>query len=852
MKGFLLEPLYSATSSSEYHFRPGDFLDARFRIVREVAQGGMGVVYEAVDEKLQRRIALKCAKAGFRKRLPPEVRNASGIGHPNVCKIFEIHSANTPTGETDFITMEFLDGETLARRLRRGALPEAEARAIAFQLCAGLAEAHRNGVVHGDLKAANVILTKDAGGESRAVITDFGMAHCSEASLQAARLGAKGGTPGYMAPELWRGEEASATSDIYALGVILYETISGHKPHDAPADFTRSKATESMAHEPNPVVFWEERLTSKPPPVHSKWDSVLARCLDPDPVRRFKDAEEVIQALGPSRTRRWFLAAAAAVVLAVASGVITYQGATAPKENIRLAVLPFEVNADIRSLAEGLLLDAGERLSHVKFGRAKLTLIPLSDSLRNNVDRPAKARTVLGATHALSGMLRQERGRIIVQAYVTDTRSLVRLAEWPALYSTNELRNMPVALAGMVTGALRLPPLTAAATVNAAAYSAWARGVSLARGDHKEVDHALELLDYAVAADPNSPLTHASLAEAQLLKYELTSEDQWSIRARDSLRNAESRNPDVAAVRFVSGVINDSFGRYDQALADLHRAIEIEPLNGDIWRQLGIAYKHINQPNSALAAFQKAIELQPDYFKNYRDLGGYYFERYDFEEAVRQYKRMVDAAPDQSDAHFELARPYLNMGRYTDAEHELRLAIGLRETSNAVHTLAVSLAYQDRDGEAIPYYLRALELGPTAINKFLLYLNLGSGYRRLSQPIEAERTYRQALQLAYAQLERNPKSGYVRSCLAYLSARLGDRLAAESNAVQALELSPGDVNVPWMVAQTYEALGERERTLTLVKDAPEWLLSRLNQFRDLADLQKDSRFQQLIATHHTQ
>jgi hypothetical protein len=135
MNGFLLDPLYPAVSS-EHPFEPGDLLDNRFRIVREVAQGGMGVVYEAVDEKLGLRRALKCGKTGFRKRLPPEVRNATAVSHPNVCKILEIHTASTRQGEIDFLTMEFLEGETLAERLRPGPLPEAEARAIARQILA--------------------------------------------------------------------------------------------------------------------------------------------------------------------------------------------------------------------------------------------------------------------------------------------------------------------------------------------------------------------------------------------------------------------------------------------------------------------------------------------------------------------------------------------------------------------------------------------------------------------------------------------------------------------------------------------------------------------------------------------
>lgn len=160
MEGFLLDPLCRPLAI-QHRLETGDLLDGRFRIVRELAQGGMGIVYEAVDERLGKRIALKCAKAGFHNRLSPEVRHASEISHPNVCRIFEIHTASTSHGEIDFFTMEFLDGETLTARLRRGRLPEAEADAIAMQLCQGLAEAHRHRVVHGDLKSNNVILTRE-------------------------------------------------------------------------------------------------------------------------------------------------------------------------------------------------------------------------------------------------------------------------------------------------------------------------------------------------------------------------------------------------------------------------------------------------------------------------------------------------------------------------------------------------------------------------------------------------------------------------------------------------------------------------------------------------------------------
>ncbi|MCX6621570.1 MAG: serine/threonine-protein kinase, partial [Acidobacteria bacterium] len=155
---------------------PGQLLAERFRVVRRIAQGGMGVVYEAFDEKLGRRIALKCARDGHHRNLFSEVRLATEVSHPNICKIHEIHSAQTPQGPLEFFTMEFLEGPSLYSRLEEGGLQRKEVDAIARDLCAGLAEAHRHQIIHGDLKTANVILTNKPDGTPRAVITDFGLA----------------------------------------------------------------------------------------------------------------------------------------------------------------------------------------------------------------------------------------------------------------------------------------------------------------------------------------------------------------------------------------------------------------------------------------------------------------------------------------------------------------------------------------------------------------------------------------------------------------------------------------------------------------------------------------------------
>ena len=180
------------------------------------------------------------------------------------------------------------------------------------------------------------------------------------------------------------------------------------------------------------------------------------------------------------------------------------------------------------------------------------------------------------------------------------------MAEWHGDYTENELSAMPAALAGMVTGALKLPPVIAEATVNAAAYPDWVTGSSLARRN-SDIDRALPLLERAMAADPGSPLTFAALADAQFSKYLLTRDPLWKDGAWSSLRKAEQRNPDSAAIRFVSGRMNDNEGRYEQAEADYKRAIELEPTNGDAWRRLGTTYENQNRLNDALSSYLKAI-----------------------------------------------------------------------------------------------------------------------------------------------------------------------------------------------------------------------------------------------------
>jgi len=273
-----------AAGAAEARFIPGTVLAGRYRVIGPLGRGGMGEVYRADDLKLGQPVALKFLPeklshdAAMLERFHREVRTARKVSHPNVCRVFDI-------GEADgfhFLSMEYIDGEDLSSLLRRiGRLPEDKAVEIARQLCAGLGAAHEEGVLHRDLKPANVMID----GRGRARITDFGLAALSD-EVHGHEI--RSGTPSYMAPEQLAGREVSSRSDIYALGLLLYEVFTGRKVYNA----------QSL----DELVRQQE--TSEPPSISSfvkeidpLVERVIHRCLEREPGRRPSSAAQVAAAL---------------------------------------------------------------------------------------------------------------------------------------------------------------------------------------------------------------------------------------------------------------------------------------------------------------------------------------------------------------------------------------------------------------------------------------------------------------------------------------------------------------------------------------------------------------------------
>ncbi|HMK71700.1 MAG TPA: serine/threonine-protein kinase, partial [Myxococcaceae bacterium] len=233
----------SATPEPQGTFRVGDVLLERFKLVRLVGRGGMGEVYEARDLRLHINIALKTVRASsagnpeLLDRLRREVQLARAVTHPNVCRLFDLHEGSGPDGPVAFVTMEFLDGQTLAERLEAGPLPPREAIPLLEQMAEGLAAIHAKGLVHRDFKPGNVMLVSDEG-KPRAVVTDFGIARAARDSgahgtgWMGTEEGAVIGSPAYMSPEQRQGSEVNSRSDIHALALVACEVVSGKLPSE--------------------------------------------------------------------------------------------------------------------------------------------------------------------------------------------------------------------------------------------------------------------------------------------------------------------------------------------------------------------------------------------------------------------------------------------------------------------------------------------------------------------------------------------------------------------------------------------------------------------------------------------
>jgi TolB-like protein len=525
----------------------GDVVAGRFRIVRFLAGGGMGEVYEAHDRELDEPVALKTlrpeliADGEARERFRREVQLARKVSHPDVCRTFDVFrhplGRSLPDGrpaELTLLSMELLPGETLADRLRRGPLSPEEALPLVRQMAGALQAAHDAGVVHRDFKSANVMLVPGEGG-TRAVVTDFGLARAVRQQLALTGSGALLGTPAYMAPEQLSAGEVGPAADVYALGVVLFEMVTGARPFEGDTPF--ATALQRLASEPR-----SPRTLA--PHLDARWEATILRCLARDPGARFGSVSDVPRALVGERLAfplqprpRWPLLAALLATLLGAGGWLALRPAPAPQPlsaapvALRLAVavlglrnLAGEPDSAWLSTALAEMLEAelraggalrvvpGERVARMT---SDLSL-PAADRLSR--DRLQRVRAHLGVDMVVTGSYLARGGALRVDLRVQDASSGETLASASVQGTVEGLLDV-VSRTGSrlreglsVTEAGDAGQLRAAEVGTPEAARLYAEGLERLRAF--DAAGARERLERAVELAPDHPLLRVALARA--------------------------------------------------------------------------------------------------------------------------------------------------------------------------------------------------------------------------------------------------------------------------------------------------------------------------------------------------
>jgi tetratricopeptide (TPR) repeat protein len=813
MAGFLEKPFFSVSKADD-PFVPGSVVAGRFEVRREIAEGGMSRVYEAVDLMLGQKIALKVPGLAYRKRLVGELRNAIQVTHPNICRVHEVHSGTANDGHpVDFLTMEYLDGVTLASRLAAGRLPVRDVRVIAEQICAGLAEAHAHDIVHGDLKPNNVILASNGQAGSRAVITDFGLAQALAPDMPASPFGASlRGAADYIAPERWQGQRSSKATDVYALGVILFTMLTGRTPGRT-----------------NTIDF-------KPAP--RGWRKLLRKCLAPQPECRPANASAVLAALPQDRTK---LAVAAALVLCFsAAGIAGWQTLNAPviPEAVRLAILTADTDAPSSVVANGVALDISERLARTEGPVRPVVVIPFEKSIRYHAGSAESADRVLGATHALSMRWRSKGERFEVDVEIADARARRNLETFRRIYDRaglNEIVRTTVNAGasafhrGMTGG--QVP----------AAYADYAEGLYYLR-QAQDAPRAKAVFEGLAKTAADDLWIGLRLAQADVGEYQLSRSAEQLARARGAIDRVAARAKEQPDTALVLASLEEGSGRLEAAL-ELYTKLGTDGTRqGPASRAAAGLLQRLGRPGEAERAWNRAIGAEPGYFQPHMDLGVFYFNRGDYPAARDRFAYVTNVAPGLAIPHYDLAAALVDLGEYARAEQEYQRALSIEEDPDTLTGIGALLAYRNRDGESVAYYERAVASGP---EDPLTLSNLADSYRRTGRLSLAADVYHRVLAVAERRMANRPGGdAFARAIRAWALANLGRRREAQREIRIALQA--GDqVKVRKRAVLVWNALGMQEEAFLLLRGAPQTLLTELVQYPDLSLFTASSRFKDI-------
>jgi eukaryotic-like serine/threonine-protein kinase len=844
---------------------PGDILGNRFAIVRFLAHGGMGEVYEAADRHLQgKHCALKILRPDIastqqlRLRFEREVLLAREVRHPNVCPTYDLFHEQGPNGPITFMTMKLIRGESLQSRMKRvGLFDVATLTLFAKQMSEALDAAHRVGIVHRDFKPGNVMIEFSGHADPQIAITDFGLARAYEAEGGLSQTGQLLGTPGYIAPELMRGQVASFAADVYAFGVVLYEMATGRKPEPA-----KGKDTSTP-----PSTF--------APNLPAVWDRVILGCLEWDPARRFQSAGEAVALLDEPKSgrqsstigskipvrRRWMIASLFTILIGISSWLFlpNLDALLHPlpqKRFVALLMWPPDSNPNHLPLLKSVIDTVGRRLARAETTTKDLLVIAPGDVTGASITAPVDAVSALGANLVLAVSTHETNTGIVVDLAVIDAVNSKELRKSELVISNSDVSRLPDRAAVSASKLLDVQLSGAQwkdrdelANVSPAAYRFFTQGENLSeQPNEKGIDQAIEQYQKALEADDHFALGYARLAMAYIRKYRLT---------RDSaVLSLASRNADLA-MRYNPGSPQSLLGRAladlesgksQEALDGLARALQLDPGNPLILSNRARLLRDLDRRSDEEKVYRAIIADRPNYWPAYNLLGLNLYRQGKYPEAITTFAEGSAIAPRIASFFTNRGAVELALNHKKEAEEAFRSSIERAPSETAYSNLG-TLAFENADyRRALEYYSKARDLNPKNDG---VWRNIGDTYAMIGDKTRVDESYTTAAELLSAALRTNPKRGSSWMTLAFYEAKIGHRSEAEAAMASAEERGATDLQSLFKKAQILTLLGRKNEAIDLIVAC---LMKGLSQTDvdlavDLAELRKDPRYLRAMGAH---